>query len=307
MARKRVLILLLALVTWPVAGDERNRDFDFEFGAWNAQISRLKAPLSGSQEWVEYTGTSVVRPVWNGRANLGELSVAGEGGRIEGMSLRVFDPAAGKWRIHWTNARDGMVGEAMVGGFTDGVGTFYNEEEYDGRTVIVRFLFSEITDRRFRLEQAFSPDGGATWEPNWIAQFGRADAAVAPDASAAGAWAALDAAWNARDAEAFSESFTEGAILAFVDRDSTFDGRAAIRAEFVERFPKVAASYSHHATVTRTRAVAHGVLAVDGIVEVRRNGQPFRTFWTFSVLVEDGSRWRFREMRVFQQPDASVP
>ena len=52
-------------------------DFDFEFGDWKAHISRRLKPLTGSNEWVEYEGTSVVRKVWNGRANLGELEVSG--------------------------------------------------------------------------------------------------------------------------------------------------------------------------------------------------------------------------------------
>ncbi|HSL82675.1 MAG TPA: hypothetical protein VLF66_07850 [Thermoanaerobaculia bacterium] len=148
-----------------------SRDFDFEFGEWKIRLSRLARPLSGSTEWIEYEGTSVVRTVWNGRANLGELEVEGPDGRIQGLSLRLYDPASGQWRIHWANSRDGALGEAMVGGFRDGIGEFYNQEDFDGRSIFVRFLFTEITPTSFRLEQAFSADGGKTWEVNWIARF----------------------------------------------------------------------------------------------------------------------------------------
>ena len=149
-------------------------DFDFEFGEWTAHVSVLADPSSGANDWVDYQGTSVVRRVWGGRANLGELNVEGpEGRRIEGLSLRLFDPGSGQWRIHWANSRDGELGAAMVGGFRDGIGEFYNQEILDGRPILVRFVFSELTEATFRLEQAFSDDDGETWEANWIARFNR--------------------------------------------------------------------------------------------------------------------------------------
>jgi hypothetical protein len=150
-----------------------SHDFDFEFGAWRARISRRLEPLTGSDAWTEYEGTSVVRKVWGGRANLGELDVEGPTGRIEGLSLRLYNPDTRQWSIHWASSRDGTLGEAMMGGFHDGIGEFYNQERYEGRPVYVRFLFSAITSTSFRLEQAFSVDGGKSWEPNWIATFER--------------------------------------------------------------------------------------------------------------------------------------
>lgn len=157
----------------PPAAHDGSRDFDFELGEWKIRLSRLVRPLAGSTEWVEYEGTSVVRKVWDGRANLGELEVEGPAGRIQGLSLRLYDPEARQWRIHWASSRDGALGDAMVGGFRDGVGEFYNQEEFDGRPVLVRFLFSDITPTSFRLEQAFSADDGDSWEANWVAKFER--------------------------------------------------------------------------------------------------------------------------------------
>jgi hypothetical protein len=157
----------------PPAAHDGSHDFDFEFGEWKIRLSRLSRPLAGSTDWVEYEGTSVVRKVWDGRANLGELEVEGPAGRIQGLSLRLYDPEARQWRIHWASSRDGALGEAMVGGFRDGVGEFYNQEDFDGRPVLVRFLFSDITPTSFRLEQAFSADDGESWEANWVAKFER--------------------------------------------------------------------------------------------------------------------------------------
>jgi hypothetical protein len=148
-------------------------DFDFEFGTWHATVSRLTKPLSGSTTWVKYEGPSVVHRVWDGRANLGEIDLSGPAGRIRGLSLRLYDPAARQWRISWANAADGLLGTAMVGGFENGRGEFYDQETFEGRAVFVRFIFSDITSNSFRLEQAFSADGGKTWEPNWIATFAR--------------------------------------------------------------------------------------------------------------------------------------
>ena len=148
-------------------------DFDFEIGAWKSHISRLQHPLTGSTTWVEYDGTSVVRKVWNGRANLGELEVNGPAGHIEGLSLRLYNPQSRQWNINWANSNDGTLGQAMIGGFKDGRGEFFDQESLNGRAIYVRFIFSNITPHSFRLEQAFSDDGGKTWEANWIATFAR--------------------------------------------------------------------------------------------------------------------------------------
>lgn len=153
-------------------------DFDFEFGTWHATVKRLVKPLTGSTTWAEYVGPSVVRPVWDGRANLGEIDLTGPAGKIRGLSLRLYDPEAKQWRISWANAADGLLGTPMVGGFTGERGEFYDQETYQGRAVFVRFIFSGVKPAgtktsTFRIEQAFSPDGGKSWETNWIADFTR--------------------------------------------------------------------------------------------------------------------------------------
>jgi hypothetical protein len=122
---------------------------------------------------VAYEGTSVVHPLWQGKANVGELDVNGASGRIEGLTLRLYDPAARRWTIRFASSRDGELTPGLVGGFTEGRGEFHDQETLDGRPICVRFVFSEITRDTFRFEQAFSPDEGRTWEVNWVATFAR--------------------------------------------------------------------------------------------------------------------------------------
>ena len=155
----------------PMQQRDGQHDFDFEFGAWKIQLKRLVKPLTGSTSWLEYSGTSVVRKVWDGKANLGELEVGGATGRIEGLSLRTYNPQSHQWHIGWVNSADGTMGPAMIGAFKNGRGEFFNQESFNGRAIFVRFIFSDITANSFHFEQAFSDDGGKTWEANWVANF----------------------------------------------------------------------------------------------------------------------------------------
>jgi hypothetical protein len=145
------------------------RDFDFEIGTWKTRLSRLQNPLSGSKSWVKYEGTTVVRKVWNGRANLVELDVKGPAGHLEGLSLRLYNPESRQWSLNFSNSRTGTLSTPSVGGFKHGRGEFYSEESFDGRAIQVRFVISPITPDSVRFEQSFSADGGKTWEVNWIA------------------------------------------------------------------------------------------------------------------------------------------
>jgi len=150
-------------------------DFDFNIGTWKTHVSRLEHPLSGSHSWVEYDGTSLVRPVWNGRASLFELEVDGPAGHIEGLGLRLYNPKTHQWNLNWTNSRIGeLIGPPMIGGFTNGVGAFTQDDTFDGKPIRISNRFFDITPNSSRFEQAFSADGGKTWEVNWKMTFERA-------------------------------------------------------------------------------------------------------------------------------------
>lgn len=145
-------------------------DFDFEHGRWHTTLRRRLDPLSGSDVWADYVGTTVVRPVLGGRANLVELDVAGPEGRLRGLSLRLFEPRHQRWTLNFSNVASGTLATPMMGGFGGGPrGVFYSTEEFDDRRVLVRFVIESTSADTCRFEQAFSVDGGATWETNWIA------------------------------------------------------------------------------------------------------------------------------------------
>src|SRR5215467_7291046 len=153
------------------AGSVRDgqHDFDFEIGVWKTHLRRLLHPLIGSTTWVEYEGTTVVRKVWNGRANLVELVADGPAGHFEGLSLRLYNPQSGQWSLNFASSQSGALSQPTIGGFKNGRGEFFSQETFNGRAIFVRFVISDITPNACRFEQAFSDDGGKTWEVNWIA------------------------------------------------------------------------------------------------------------------------------------------
>jgi len=162
------------IVVAPPAPHDGSRDFDFHMGVWKTRISRLIHPLSSSSQWTAYDGVSTVRPVWNGKASLFELEASGPAGHLEGVGLRLYDPSAHQWNLNWTNSSIGRLDAPMIGEFRDGRGEFYGPDTLNGRTILVRNGFYDIKPNSSRFEQAFSADGGKTWETNWIMTFDRA-------------------------------------------------------------------------------------------------------------------------------------
>ena len=154
-----------------VSAQERDgqHDFDFHIGTWRTQVKRLQRPLTGSTSWVDYEGTTVVRKVWNGGANLVELDVSGPAGRIEGLSLRLYNPDTRQWSLNFAGKAGGTMTPPTIGEFRNGRGEFYSQETLGGRAIFVRFVISGISPKSIHFEQAFSGDGGKTWETNWIA------------------------------------------------------------------------------------------------------------------------------------------
>ncbi|HEV7782931.1 MAG TPA: hypothetical protein VGO58_16760 [Chitinophagaceae bacterium] len=144
-------------------------DFDFEIGSWNTKLSRLLKPLTGSTTWVQYEGTTVVRKVWDGKANLVELVADGPAGHFEGLSLRLYNPQSRQWSLNFANIKGGTLAIPTVGEFKKGKGEFYCQETLGERAILVRFIIEKINPDQCRFEQAFSDDGGKTWEVNWIA------------------------------------------------------------------------------------------------------------------------------------------
>ena len=157
-----------------LSANDRNRDFDFNYGSWKVHVSRLDGQLVGSTKWLEYDGVSEVTPVWNGRGNLIEVKADGPAGQLEGLGLRLYDPEAHQWNLNWAASRIGMMGTPpTVGAFKDGRGEFFDQELFDGRDIFVRNTYTDIKPDGARFEQAFSADAGKNWEKNWVITFTR--------------------------------------------------------------------------------------------------------------------------------------
>ena len=156
------------------------RDFDFLMGRWTIRNRRLSERLQGSTEWVEFASTCDARPLPGGLGNQDELHMDHAGGYV-GMSFRFFNPATREWAIHWADNRRGVLDPPVLGAFAQGTGIFEGPDTFDGRPIRVRFVWSRTLTPSPRWEQAFSEDGGRTWETNWVMDFSRADA-VAPSA-----------------------------------------------------------------------------------------------------------------------------
>ncbi len=153
------------------APEERDgqHDFDFLFGKWKSHHRRLRNPLTGSSEWAEFEGECTVWPIWDGRANIDEVEFRDPRGTILGFTLRLYDPKTRLWSIYWASATGSTdLGRPQIGSFNDGIGEFFNHEVLSGRAIFVRFAWAHQGADSCHWEQAFSSDGGKSWEINWI-------------------------------------------------------------------------------------------------------------------------------------------
>jgi hypothetical protein len=167
------LVRTSAMVDTDATSIDGQHDFDFDFGTWKTRSSRLLHPLTGSKEWVDMDGVSVVKKVWDGRANLAEYKADGPAGHVELAGLRWFNPKTHEWNIDFATPNVGTLGNPGIGGFKNGRADFYDYELVNGKSVLVRFSIWRITADTAQSEQAFSDDGGKIWEVNWINRYTR--------------------------------------------------------------------------------------------------------------------------------------
>ena len=153
----------------PRPPDERDgsHDFDGLLGHWKFQLKRRLKPLTGSNAWVDLEGTGYCRKFWDG--GILETAVFDGGGQhIEGAVVRVYNPASHQWRLYWVNRKVGVMDPPQVGEFKDGHGEFIAQDTIDGKTILVKFDWTNLNTPKPHFEQSYSADGGKTWEVNWI-------------------------------------------------------------------------------------------------------------------------------------------
>jgi hypothetical protein len=146
-------------------------NFDFFIGNWTVANRRLVKALSGSDEWEEFPATITCQGFFEGAGSFEEIIFPTKGWR--GATVRTFDPATELWSLYWVNSRIGRIDPPVVGRFVDGVGDFQGDDVWEGQPIRVRFLWTDITAHSAHWQQAFSTDGGETWETNWHMQHTR--------------------------------------------------------------------------------------------------------------------------------------
>jgi hypothetical protein len=150
---------------------ERDGQHDFEplLGSWKYHLKKLLHPLTGSTTWVEFDGTGVCHKIWDGRAELDTFEVdSSVAGHIEGLTLRVYNPQSHQWRLYWANSKVGVLDPPQIGEFKNGRGEFFAQDTINGKVILIRFVWTNMTTSSPHFEQSFSDDGGKTWEVNWI-------------------------------------------------------------------------------------------------------------------------------------------
>jgi len=149
-----------------------SHDFDFARGQWHTHVTRVLDPFAGGTHTVTIDGTKTARPVWNGRAWLEEIEADGPDGHWEGASLFTYNAKSGQWSQTYIDGDTGIQ-PSSIGSFKEGRGEFYGTTEYQGRTVLFRGVWSDVTGDSHRYEIFFSQDGGRTWAPRFKAYLTR--------------------------------------------------------------------------------------------------------------------------------------
>jgi hypothetical protein len=185
LARLRLAVLMSVslLYLYPCAASAQSaqqrdgaRDFDFLIGDWKAHVKRLPDRLVGSNAWTEYDGISRHKKILDSNANFEEFEVDNPEKHlhIKAQTLRLYNPNSRQWSIYPVDVDKGTLGlPPVVGQFTGSHGEFYDQEEYKGRAILVRYVWTNISGKSARMEQSFSADGGKSWEVNWICELSR--------------------------------------------------------------------------------------------------------------------------------------
>ncbi len=160
----------------PVQQHDGAHDFDFLIGDWKAHVRRLPERLVGSNTWIEYEGISRHKKLLDSNANFEEFEVDSPQKHlhIKAQTLRLYNPDSRQWSIYPLDLDKGSLGlPPLVGRFNGRRGEFYDQEDYHGRAIFVRYVWTDISPSAARMEQSFSADGGKSWEVNWICELTR--------------------------------------------------------------------------------------------------------------------------------------
>lgn len=162
------------------------KDFDFILGDWTVKHRRLKSRLTGCDEWIEFEGLSSTVKILGGFGNMEDNLLSFPEGPFRAAAMRSYCPKTAAWSIWWLDGRyPAQLDTPVVGSFSDHIGSFFAEDVLNGQPIKIRFIWTGTPGQNPRWEQAFSNDGGTTWETNWTMEFSPLHATGATGAPAA--------------------------------------------------------------------------------------------------------------------------
>lgn len=159
-----------AKMTSPALAIDASHDFDFLIGSWKSQQHKLKKRLANNNEWETFASDLHVKKLPSGMGNMDQLDMP----NATGLTIRLFDPKTQLWSIYWISSKDPVMDQnPVVGRFNGNVGEFFCDDTQEGQRVRVRYTWTRVSRDQATWAQAFSPDGGKSWETNWKAEFTR--------------------------------------------------------------------------------------------------------------------------------------
>jgi hypothetical protein len=147
--------------------------FTFLNGNWRVFNRKVKEPMSGREEWIEFEARARFFTLLDGLVSVEELRDAK--GAPFGSAMRTFDRERRTWSDAWVSARDGVLQLPSHGRFENGVGIWESPEELNGQEIRARGVWKRVSKNEVTWEQLFSRDNGKTWELSWKMRFERVD------------------------------------------------------------------------------------------------------------------------------------
>jgi len=144
------------------AGHDGRHDFDPLAGSWKGHTKYRAHPFGESDGWTESDGTEIFQKIWDGA--MLELSEGTSANVPVGLMLYTYNPQSEQWYVYFASRKDGKVGLPNVGEFRNGRGEFLVQDTLNGKSLLNRYVWSQIASSSPHFEESWSSDGGRTWE-----------------------------------------------------------------------------------------------------------------------------------------------
>lgn len=149
-------------------------DFDVLPGHWKVKNRRLDRRLEGSHTWIEFEAENDISALPGGLGNEEHYRTDYWKG-FQAVGLNLYEADTHRWALYWIDNRNspGELQKPVRGSFSGDTGNFFGDDTLAGKPIRVRHRWTRIDHDHVHWEQAFSADGGRTWETNWTMDFTR--------------------------------------------------------------------------------------------------------------------------------------